>query len=312
MPEHTSAKSRGARVPLVLAAGSKFGKYKPEIERDVRKVEIVRDRKMQKILRLWKTIQYDSAGNDEHGDAYNQGVANGYRLGFVHMIEIMAKRIGHGAAEVGSFALMLPEIKEAELEGVSAPRSPYMGHKFGERAGLFLSALINSSRDSEHVICLVHMDFLIDYLGCGNRKKLTVIGDVGKALGCHMSDGEIIVEGNAKNVAATFMCGGKILVKGNVGDNLGYYMCDGEVVVEGDADYQVASDMEGGKITVKGNHSSSNCAGMTGGEVHFEGEEDPSIAEGDFGVVSNDMDDTWHVDSGPIKIYHKGKLIVDK
>ncbi|NYZ73920.1 hypothetical protein H0O00_02145 [Candidatus Micrarchaeota archaeon] len=142
------------------------------------------------------------------------------------------------------------------------------------RAGLFLSALINNGKDGSYVI---HTNgILIDDLGYKNTKHITVEGDVGECIGWRMERGSITVNGNV----GTF-CGGM--------------MDSGVITVNGDTGGWVGSDMEGGTITVKGDAGKLLGGGMKGGEIHIEGE---------IGHMSD-------VILGG-KIFHKGKIIVDK
>jgi formylmethanofuran dehydrogenase subunit C len=71
-------------------------------------------------------------------------------------------------------------------------------------------------------------------------------------------------------------------------------MKGGCVTVQGDAGNEVGEFMHGGIIIVKGNAGSHVGLMMRGGEIHLEG---------DYGGIG-------YVEHG--KIYHKGKLIVDK
>jgi hypothetical protein len=87
----------------------------------------------------------------------------------------------------------------------------------------------------------------------------------------------------------------KITVKGNAGADVGHNMQGGTITVEGNAGSHVGYDMEGGTITV--NEDAGGWVGhwMNGGEIRIEGK---------IESISNS------VEHG--KIYHKGKLIVDK
>jgi hypothetical protein len=267
-----------------------FSKYKIEKGREIRVQQKTTSPIMKKILELWAAVEYinDDRCDPSYGYDYGEGFADGYNASFFNLIEHMAKKIGHGAEEVERFSILLESHREEP--------------NFRYKAGLFLSALINSGSDEEY---LIHVEELggIDFAGFQNRKKITIDGDVGDCLGDFMAEGEIVVEGNASTCAATRMKGGRIIVKGDVGDNLGFRMDGGEIIVEGDADGLVGANMEDGKITVKGNPGKSNGSDMQGGEIHFECENPPDIVEreyvGDARVVHG-------------KIFHKGKLIVDK
>jgi hypothetical protein len=85
-----------------------------------------------------------------------------------------------------------------------------------------------------------------------------------------------------------------ITIIGDVGNWLGYRMTTGTIHVYGNADLLVGYKMRGGRIFVHGNAKIVGEA-MMGGEVHVEGE----ITEIRQRV-------------GNARIYHKGKLVVDK
>ena len=87
----------------------------------------------------------------------------------------------------------------------------------------------------------------------------------------------------------------RVTVIGDTGDRLGYCMGGkGEIIVRGDVGDELGMYMTSGKITVLGNAGDSVGLTMDGGEIHLGG-----------GFSSIKM-----VLGG--RIYHKGRLIVDK
>jgi hypothetical protein len=94
-------------------------------------------------------------------------------------------------------------------------------------------------------------------------------------LGCMNREKELIVHGSLGVMTAISMEGGNLIVKGDVENHCGFYMKGGRVIIEGNAHYFVGERMKGGEIHV-------------GGEI------------GSIGDVK----------AG--KIFHKGRLIVDK
>jgi hypothetical protein len=90
----------------------------------------------------------------------------------------------------------------------------------------------------------------------------------------------------------------KLLVDGTV-DCVGWKMQAGEILVKGDVKEQVGRMMTGGKITVMGFAAISTD--MMGGELHLNGE------VGWFGGWAEAADLIKHG-----KVYHRGKLMVDK
>ena len=85
-----------------------------------------------------------------------------------------------------------------------------------------------------------------------------------------------------------------LVVNGDAGYYVGRGMTGGRVIIEGNLDDYAGSEMKGGSIMVKGNAGHCIGEGMEGGEIHTDGE---------IGEIGN-------VKHG--KIFHKGKLIVDK
>jgi formylmethanofuran dehydrogenase subunit C len=105
------------------------------------------------------------------------------------------------------------------------------------------------------------------------------------------------------------MSGGKIIIEGKINwacDGIANNMKGGELIVKGDAGLSIGYHMSGGRVVIHGNVIlQDECPenfpdligeGMTGGEIHINGELE-GIKIGD--VVHG-------------KIFHNGKLIVDK
>ncbi len=127
---------------------------------------------------------------------------------------------------------------------------------FAKITGLYLSALINKSEDSEIIIDTSNLYELIDYLGYQNSKKLIVRGDLGDHIG-HKNKGEILIYGDLE-------------------DSLGYSMKDGKIIVEGNVGEQVGVCSEGGEIHLNGNYKNiyeNSCLASIyrKGELIFKG-----------------------------------------
>ena len=147
----------------------------------------------------------------------------------------------HTAADVERFSIALAEFQEEE--------------EFSAKAGIFLSALMNSGKDQDYAIHTAHLHMTPDFIGYQNTKNITVDGDVG-------------------DTAGAWMTGGSITITGNAGITLGLGMRAGSITVNGDADYHIGRSMVGGEIRIEG-------------------------GIGKIAAVQG-------------KIFHKGKLIVDK
>jgi hypothetical protein len=144
--------------------------------------------------------------------------------------------------------------------------------------GLFLSALINAGKESEFVINSEEGGSKLNGFGYKNTKNIVVKGNVADYLGEKMEGGRIVIEGDV------------------LGMRCGSEMKDGEIIIEGNCSIFAGGGMRGGKIVIHGNavRVGGHSAAMEGGEVHVHGE----------------IKSICLVTHG--KIYHKGKLRVDK
>ena len=144
-----------------------------------------------------------------------------------------------------------PEIGEETLGGAYfdfIKGIVQIGKKHFEKTGLFLSALINSSKDKEFTILTEHLDKRINLIGYCNKKIVNVKGNAGDIVGW-WNEGTISVEGNSGN-SVGFCNEGTISVKGDAGDYVGSGN-EGTISVEGDAGNNVGSGNKG-TISVEG------------------------------------------------------------
>jgi len=180
-----------------------------------------------------------------------------------------------GRAAVWSMQIRL-DISPEDVERFSLVLAEFQDEEaFSVKAGTFLSALINRGKYSDYVIHTGHLTNRIDVLGFENEKNILVRGNVGNAVGGHMKKGLLVIEGDVTTRVGVVMKDGLIEVMGNAGAETGY-------------------SLNGGKIMVKGNSGDKVGDHMIGGEIHIEGK------IGSIGKVVHG------------KIFHKGKLIVDK
>ncbi len=191
---------------------------------------------------------------------------------------------GYGRIDI-AYGIIFGTIKDIEYTARDVEKFSIVIAEFQNQgffyiqAGLFLSALINNGTDTEYTIQTKHLEkWWISKLGYRNTKIISVNGSIGSYLGNEMN-------------------GGKITVWGNVGGGTGYEMYAGEIKVWGNADDETGVYMKGGKIIVEGNVAGSHLgSGMRGGEIYINGDQ-------------CEVRDLW-LDHG--RIYHKGKLILDK
>jgi hypothetical protein len=160
-------------------------------------------------------------------------------------------------------------------------------------SGFFLTDVINKGQHEDYHLDVSALPFKINNLGQNNVKNLIIVGSTGGALGYEMVSGMIVLKGD--------ICGGGYpMAFGQTGKK----MSGGIIEIFGDVtDYTIGEGMSGGKIIINGDvggefmfEFGTGLVGeyMAGGEIHINGEHS--------GIGS--------VDRG--KIFHKGKLIVDK
>lgn len=135
-----------------------------------------------------------------------------------------------------------------------------------------------------------------------DRKRITIDGIPGNALGAYLNGATIAVHGNAQDAVGDTMNAGAILIYGNTGDAAGYAMRGGKIYIKGNAGYRAGIHMKeyqekvpvmiiggtagsflgeyqaGGRILVlnlleSGRNIAGNfpCTGMHGGKVFFRG-----------------------------------------
>jgi len=283
----TVAVGSTVRVPSAVAVGSRFDRYKPEEEKVVRKVEVKEDAVLRQLKAAWK--KFDYAHDPE------TGLTDNYRKA-----DTEVKRIRYSAKDVENFSLAMVEFQDEE--------------GFSRKAGYFLSALVNNCKDTDYVIHTQHLSQKIDCVGYRNTKNIIVNGNVNTIFGYEMSGGSITVNGNAGVDAGQRLLGGAIAINGNVDGSLGLGMEHGSITVNGDAKDYGGQLMNGGTIIVNGNVGDNIGFNMAGGTIIVNGNAGNVVGdlmrrgeihiEGDYGGLSK------RIKGG--KIYHKGKLIVDR
>jgi formylmethanofuran dehydrogenase subunit C len=246
-----------------LAIGGRFKGYNPEEEKASSKAEVRESEAVKQMKAAWKAWKYDP----------DDFIRDNYRATLM-----IVKNLQYSAKDVEEFSLVLEEFQYEE--------------GFSNKAGLFLSALINNGNESDYLIHTQHLKMPPGNLGYKNEKNIIVNGDVGYFVGISMKGGSITVKGNAGGAVGSHMKNGSITVEGNVKGHLGSDMEGGSITVEGDAEDAVGMDMQGGTITVNGNADTNVGYGMKGGEISLEG---------DYRDLSG------NTEGG--KIYHKGNLI---
>lgn len=131
----------------------------------------------------------------------------------------LAISIHYSASDLEKFSLSLPE-----LQGQT---------DFSDRAGLFLSALVNAGGEKRYEIQTSQLSVRMNFLGMQCAKLLVVNGGVGDYLGDSLDGGILVIHGDAGNCVGQFMRSGSITVTGDVGFRVGFEKISGVISVHG-------------------------------------------------------------------------------
>ncbi|NYZ73919.1 hypothetical protein H0O00_02140 [Candidatus Micrarchaeota archaeon] len=207
----------------VLAMANRFGKYKPETEKAVRKVDVKEDETLKKMKTAWKACSYTHNSTMDYARMFK-------------ILKKILKKVKYTAKDVENFSIAIAEFQEET--------------DFGGKAGFFLSALMNKCKDRQFAIHTNHLAGFIHYLGYKNTKNITVDGNAGVNVGWRMKCGTITVNGNARSHVGEGMEDGSIIVEGDAGRSNGWDMKGGEIHFNGD--YNGIGFNVDGKIFHKG------------------------------------------------------------
>ncbi|MFH0737054.1 MAG: hypothetical protein V1827_01160 [Candidatus Micrarchaeota archaeon] len=292
----------------------RFGKYLPEADSPVRRLNIEETKGVNRLLELWKAVE---------SMPYSRGSQDHWSLGrFISVYRDFlrhAESLDYSNADVTALSALIHALAPEHLQRLEA--------------SAFLTAIIEASKETDHLLVLKNADGDFPFLGYENRKNVTIIGDVdstgyemrsgsitvqgwGGDVGTHMKGGIIVVDGDCDGIGSQ-MSGGEVHIKGSVrpgpktsgsycGIGFDTYGC--RIVVDGDC--PAVMNVSGGDITIGGNvvdvgmrnHSAiiriaGNVTGeigrwMSGGEIHIGGS---------MGPISDE------IHRG--KVFQKGKLI---
>ncbi len=228
------------------ATSSRFGGFKAETEKQIRNSHVQSDSVQELIFSKWKEFK-GSARYD--WEDYPKLV-------------VLLNGIGATPKDVEMFSLALAQIEDEQ--------------GFYQKAGLFLSALVNTSHDMEFVIHTTHLKNPIDYLGYHNKKRLTIEGHAGGWAGGHMSKGAFIVNGNSGWFTCHDMESGYAEIQGNVGISSASRAAGGAIIIHGDAsassEHCFADDLRGGLVILKGSCKKDAGNNMAKGTLVIEGD----------------------------------------
>ena len=193
---------RTARVERTTAR-RKFGGYKPAEPEIIRTADVKEDHVTAQLREAWAKVEFDPSKNS---DAAYKAAAE------------LAKGMSYSVKDVERFSLVMGKFQGEEY--------------FSQKAGFFLSALINMGRNRQY---LIHSHGItVHYLGFVNTKKIKVDGNIGEMVGWGMKRGWIVVDGDAGSDVGRSMQGGRITVKGDAGSEIGLMQTGGEIHLQGD------------------------------------------------------------------------------
>jgi hypothetical protein len=183
---------------------------------------------------------------------------------------------------------------------------------FGRRLGGILNKMMETSNHTRFELSFEHL-MKRPYLLCrSNCKDVVIHGHMNNNFGMYMIKGCIHLEGDAGYRLGAAMKGGIIIVKGNVDTDPGWNMEGGLIVINGCVANKTRSRidavglfMSGGEIIVNGDVYGDVGTNMRGGEIHINGD-----LFDEFMLPCDIEKAAAQVIKG--RIYHKGKLIVDK
>ncbi len=129
--------------------------------------------------------------------------------------------------------------------------------------------------------------FIGTRISSGDKKRISINGTPGNALGAYLDGTEIIVNGNVQDAVGDTMNHGKIIVHGNAGDALGYAMRGGKIFVRGDSGYRTGIHMKQYKdkrpvVVVGGNVGSFLGEYLAGGVIIVLGLDNDKLPVGNF------------------------------
>src|SRR3989338_22120 len=188
--------------------GNPFRRYKKEEPHEVRKLDIDESTASAMVRAVWIKFNCDI---NELGGGFPESYDNVFEL---------LKDIRCYAKDIERFSISLADFQDEE--------------HFSEKAGIFLSAMINNSSDTDFIIYTKYLaegTKEIRGIGYKNTKNITVDGNVGDDIGWGMSAGRILVKGDANEFVGWGISGGTIIIRGYV-SSAGEHATGGKIVVQ--------------------------------------------------------------------------------
>jgi formylmethanofuran dehydrogenase subunit C len=274
-------------------ASGRFGRYKEEGGDAVRSPAVM-DRTLDALMEAWNAVPW--AG---------------------HFLEMVDENYSAALSSVAGISYSSRDVEKFSV----ALASELPVRDFPEKAGYFLSALVNAGDGADYVIHTRHLPNSsrgdgISMLGLRNAKSLRVAGPAPQFPGMQMEGGRLEIEGSSDWNAGFRMKGGLIIIHGDGGFYAGSGMEGGELVIKGGASAGCGSGLKDGLITVGGDTTENLGEHMSGGRIIVMGRVWRSVGpieggeihvRGDIGSVSRIILPGGRQDGG--KIFQGGKLI---
>ena len=201
-------------------ARKKFGRFKSEKPKAIRHMK--KDKDFEELIQIWEECLYSGRPTcilpDEDSSLryiLPDSSAYSYAEEFLGNIDLSAEKIEMFAGSLIAF------------QG---------HHRFPDKAGGFLSVLINKSSSMEFDFDFSRFSMPITELGYLNRKKITISGDMGEMLAIGMQGGILTVNGNVGPFAGYGMNGGILRVSGDAEGYVGQHMGGGEIHIGGECE----------------------------------------------------------------------------
>jgi len=259
-------------LTTLIKAEDLFNRLNPEEEQEHKRAEVIEDPVQKELVKgLERVLEVPYPVDHRYGKLSVGGspIKKVYEMCLKHALaDCSAGEIGNFVISLESYEDLLAK-KKSSMGRIGRPNPE---EKYSEQIGLYVSALINHSRDNEFNLFTRHIQGEIDNIGyLNNGKKITIEGSVGDYIGESMVDGEITVKGNVSDHLGLRMNGGKIKVNGIAKQRAGQWMRDGEIYVFGMAGAETGIEMGGGLIYIENgiwDPDGGLGSGMRGGRIH--------------------------------------------
>ncbi len=292
-----------------LEAAGRFRRFAPEIGQRARELVLKPDKAFSEIMKAW--MQCRDYLPPKRDNNLSEQI-------FSKMLRVLGTS-SFGSREIEAFSISIEGARHDE--------------ELSSNPGLFLSALIQNSRDDRFIIHTSHQLHPADSIGYRNSKNILVKGNAGDFLGSNMVRGSIEVQGNAGGAEGFRMKGGRIIIHGDCDYACGWEMLAGAIIIEGNAGMSAGMNMEGGEIFIRGGASTLAGKDMKGGRLEIsgnagrllgdtmqdgiiivggdvEGEVGPGMSGGEIRLCGEKFELSSGIDGG--SVFHNGMRIFPK